>query len=56
MKKVKTVRLNGANASNFMASMMVDDLGEKALDKCAKGSPIYKAVEKEISRRKELSK
>lgn len=56
MSKTKTTRIKGSAANNFMAVMLVDDLGEKALEKCAKDSPMYKAVKEIIKSRKELEK
>jgi hypothetical protein len=46
-----TIRLKGSQACNFIAQMMVEDNGEKALEKCAKDSPIYKAVKQELELR-----
>ena len=46
-----TVKLKGSSARSFIVQMMVDNDGEKALENCAKDSPIYKAVKQELELR-----
>lgn len=39
-----TVRLKGRKAGSFFASLMVENHGFDALNKCAEGSPIWHEV------------
>jgi len=49
----KTVKLKGTPARSFFAKSMVDDHGEKALERVAKGSPMEKAVKAELEYQRE---
>lgn len=45
------VTIQGEAAGNFFAERFVNSDGAKALDKMAKGGPMYKAVKEELKRR-----
>jgi len=51
MVKSISIKLKGHGARNFMASLLVDKEGEKAVEKCS--GPMLEAVKAEIERRKQ---
>lgn len=47
----KTITFRGGAANNIVASLLVDNNGEQALEKCT--GPIRAAVKSELERRKQ---
>lgn len=50
MAKARTIHIRGNSANKFMALLMVNDKGEKALENTS--GPMREAIEAELERRK----